>query len=186
VKPPGVPPGKVLPWTPEQVAAVRHALPSRYRAMATLAAGCGLRQGEVFGLAVDDVDFLRGVVDVRRQVKLLGGQQVFAPPKGRKVRDVPLPESVALELAAHLQAWPAVAVELPWEERAGSPRRVELLVSTRETTALQRNYVNAKVWKPALTAAGIEPTRENGMHALRHFYASVLLDAGESIRALAE
>ncbi|MFD3654130.1 tyrosine-type recombinase/integrase [Streptomyces sp. NPDC058620] len=25
---------------------------------------------------------------------------------------------------------------------------------------------------------------EDGMHALRHFYASVLLDAGESIRAL--
>ncbi|MDT5036690.1 MAG: hypothetical protein QOE03_1875, partial [Micromonosporaceae bacterium] len=26
---------------------------------------------------------------------------------------------------------------------------------------------------------------ENGMHALRHFYASVLLDGGESIKALA-
>lgn len=29
-------------------------------------------------------------------------------------------------------------------------------------------------------------SRENGMHALRLFYASVLLDAGESIKALAE
>lgn len=28
--------------------------------------------------------------------------------------------------------------------------------------------------------------REHGMHALGHFYASVLLDAGESIKALAE
>ncbi|CAL9547722.1 hypothetical protein SUDANB1_04362 [Streptomyces sp. enrichment culture] len=28
--------------------------------------------------------------------------------------------------------------------------------------------------------------REHGMHALRHFYASVLLDAGESVNALAE
>lgn len=26
--------------------------------------------------------------------------------------------------------------------------------------------------------------REHGMHALRHFYASVLLDAGESVKAL--
>lgn len=105
VKPPAALCGKVVPWTPEQVTAVRHGLPSRYRAMATLGAGCGLRQGEVFGLAVDDVDFLRGVVHVRRQVKLLGGRQVFTPPKGRKVRDVPLPESVALDLAAHLRAW---------------------------------------------------------------------------------
>jgi integrase len=186
VKLPAVPPGKVVPWTPEQVAAVRHALPSRYQAMATLAAGCGLRQGEVFGLAVDDVDFLRGVLQVRRQVKLLGGRQIFALPKGRTVRHVPLPETVALELAAHLRAWPAMAVELPWEDVTGDARSVNLLLSTRETTALQRNYANAKVWKPALLTAGLLPTRENGMHALRHFYASVLLDAGESIRALAE
>lgn len=27
---------------------------------------------------------------------------------------------------------------------------------------------------------------EHGMHALRHFYASVLLDAGESIKAVSE
>lgn len=34
--------------------------------------------------------------------------------------------------------------------------------------------------------AGSAAAREHGMHALRHFYASVLLDAGESIKALAE
>lgn len=28
--------------------------------------------------------------------------------------------------------------------------------------------------------------REHGMHALRHFYASVLLDAGESIKAVSQ
>jgi integrase len=37
----------------------------------------------------------------------------------------------------------------------------------------------------ALKKAGIEkPIRADGMHALRHLYASVLLDAGESIKAL--
>ncbi|WP_280116475.1 tyrosine-type recombinase/integrase [Micromonospora taraxaci] len=40
-------------------------------------------------------------------------------------------------------------------------------------------------WRPAVVAAGITPTRATGMHALRHFYASSLLDAGESIKALA-
>jgi integrase len=38
---------------------------------------------------------------------------------------------------------------------------------------------------PALRGAGIVPNRSTGMHALRHFYASALLDAGESIKALA-
>ena len=33
---------------------------------------------------------------------------------------------------------------------------------------------------------GVPDTRENGCHALRHFYASALLDAGESIKALSE
>jgi len=43
-----------------------------------------------------------------------------------------------------------------------------------------------RAWKPAVVAAGLEPTRHNGFHALRHHYASVLLDAGVSIRALAD
>ena len=37
-----------------------------------------------------------------------------------------------------------------------------------------------------LEQAGAEKTRANGMHALRHHYASVLLDAGESIKAVSE
>ncbi|GAA2762579.1 hypothetical protein GCM10010103_16200 [Streptomyces paradoxus] len=53
---------------------------------------------------------------------------------------------------------------------------------------------NDQAWKPALASAGIIPTpekgqryaaaRKHGMHALRHCCASVLLDAGESIKAL--
>jgi integrase len=65
-------------------------LPDRYQILVALAAGCGLRQGEAFGLSVDDIDFLRGVIHVRRQVKLIHSRQVFAPPKGGKERDVPL------------------------------------------------------------------------------------------------
>jgi integrase len=32
----------------------------------------------------------------------------------------------------------------------------------------------------------VPDTRENGMHALRHFYASTLVDSGETIRAVTE
>ena len=55
----------VEPWTAEQVAAMRAALPERYAAMVDVGAGVGLRQGAVLGLAVTDVDFLRRVVHVR-------------------------------------------------------------------------------------------------------------------------
>ncbi|HZD01311.1 MAG TPA: tyrosine-type recombinase/integrase [Actinomycetes bacterium] len=40
--------------------------------------------------------------------------------------------------------------------------------------------------KPALKAAEVAATRENGMHALRRHYASVLLEDGVSPKALAE
>jgi integrase len=155
--------------------------------MVTLAAGLGLRQGEVFGLAAEDVDFLRGVVHVRRQVKLFGGnRQVFAPPKGGKTRDLPMSRAVALELSAHIAAHPPHEVSLPWQMTDGPAATVGLILTSRERKALNRNYVNTFLWGPALTKAGMERVRSNGMHALRHWYASVLLDAGVSIKALSE
>jgi integrase len=101
VRPPRLADKPLIPWTPQQVADVGAALPDRFALITILGGGLGLRQGEIFGLAVGDIDFLRGVVHVNRQVKLLANRQVFALPKGRKVRDVPLPESVKLEIARH-------------------------------------------------------------------------------------
>ncbi|MDP9208482.1 MAG: tyrosine-type recombinase/integrase, partial [Actinomycetota bacterium] len=66
------------------------------------------------------------------------------------------------------------------------PTTVPLLLYSRERKALDRHYFNTHLWKPALATAGIQASRANGMHALRHFYASVLLDAGESIKAVSE
>lgn len=115
VRRPRVETRKVIPWTARQVLDVGDALPERYAIVTTLAAGLGLRQGEVFGLSPDDVDFLRGRVEVKRQVKLfMGNRQCFALPKGRKVRTVPLPDSVRDELAAYLARFPA-KVTLGWE-----------------------------------------------------------------------
>lgn len=179
---------KVVPWPAEAVHAVHEALPDRYRIAVTLASGLGLRQGELFGLSPDDVDFLRGTVEIRRQVKLFGGNKlVFAPPKGRKTRTVPLPASVRDELSRHLARWPTRTVELPWQRPDNDERiTVDLILTTRERSALNRNYFNSSVWKRALARTGLEDSRRNGMHALRHWYASVLLDAGESIRAVSE
>jgi len=153
--------------------------------MLRLTTGLGLRQGEVFGLAVEDVDFLRRTVHVRRQVAIVGSRLVFALPKGRKEREVPLPTSVANALATHLQAFPAQKVSLPWEKPSGSSVGAALILTSREGKALNRNYINPQVWKPALRRAGLPDDRTQGMHAGRHFYASVQLEAGTSIRALA-
>jgi integrase len=183
---------KVVPWTADQVTAARAALAPQYRILVTLGAGLGLRQGEIFGLSPTDVDFLRGVVHVRRQVKVLAGNTlVLSLPKYERVRDVPLPSSVRDALALHLTTWPAAEVTLPWDGEDGDAKHGELvtvpLVSTsREKKPLNRNHFNGYHWKAAATAVELAVGQEPGMHQLRHFYASVLLDAGESIKTVAE
>lgn len=173
-----------MPWPGEWVTAVHDALPERYAIVATLGAGVGLRQGEIFGLSPDDIDLEAGTLAVRRQVKLYNSHPYLAPPKGRKTRSIPLPTVVAEALKAYLTGFPSREITLPWDKPDGSNQTVPLLLTSRERKAVNRNYFNAKIWKPALIAAGVAPTRENGCHALRHFYASVLLDGGESIKTV--
>ncbi len=105
-------------------------------------------------------------------MKIVGGRLQIDRPKGGKTRVVPLAEPVAVALAEHLRSWP--------------PDGNGLIFTSREHKPLNRHYFNSHLWRPALLAAGVRPGRSNGMHALRHFYASVLIDAGESVKAVAE
>ncbi len=184
-KPPTVRTAKALPWTPEQVKAIRSRMPSRYAVAVDLGAGCGMRQGEILALAADDIDFDKGVIQVVRQVKIVGNRLVFAAPKGRKHRDVPLPLSVAKRLRDHMNACAPLPIALPWDVPTGKLVTADLVVYGKTRVALDRHTFNRETWWPAATGAGITKERRNGMHALRHFYASALLDGGESIKALA-
>lgn len=196
VRPPTVEARRVVPWLPERVFAVRTALPKRYRAMTDVGGGCGLRQGEILGLGEDGLSFGSDTLHVVRQVKLIKGRPVFAPPKGNKERDVPLPASVANALRAHMAHHRPVKVALPWRTLDGAPVMHPLIFTGVRGGAIRRKDFNTQYWKRALVAAGALPppnegeapaaAREHGMHALRHFYASVLLDAGESIKAVSE
>ncbi|WP_424862144.1 tyrosine-type recombinase/integrase [Streptomyces sp. MMS24-I29] len=196
VRPPAVERRRVVPWLPTQVHAVRAALPERYRTMVDTGAGCGLRQGEIVGLAEDAVDFEGGILRVVRQVKLIRGKAVFAPPKCNKERDVPLPPSVAEALRIHMDAFKPVEITLPWRKPDGPKVSARLLFTNTASGVVWRSNFNIQEWKPALAVAGLIPdadgdgkfesAREHGMHALRHFYASVLLDAGESIKAVSQ
>ncbi|MGW3430605.1 tyrosine-type recombinase/integrase [Streptomyces melanosporofaciens] len=196
VRPPAVSARRVVPWLPPQVRAVRNALAERYRAMVDVGSGCGLRQGEILGLAEDAVQLDGDTLHVTTQVKLIRGVAVFAPPKGNKDRDVPLPSSVASALRGHMENHPPVGIKLPWRKPDGPLVERRLIFTNRADGIVWRSNFNIQDWKPALAAAGLIPTppsgkpyasaREHGMHALRHFYASVLLDAGESIKAVSE
>jgi integrase len=185
VKPPRVPKKKVVPWTLDQVESAAEAL-GEDAAMVYLGVGVGLRQGEIFGLAVDDVDFLGSrVIHVRRQVRLVGKRLVFSLPKGDKERDIPLPSSLGLRLSAHIAAREPVKVTLPWKTPDGPPHTARLLFARPSGQPHYAGVFNY-VWQRVRKAVGVSETPENGMHVLRHTAASAWLGAGVDIRTVAE
>lgn len=176
------------PWT----AGVVHAVAERcgeYQELVLAAAGLGLRAGEVFGLAASDIDHDNRVVHVRRQVAPVGNSWAFKKPKGGKTRDVPLSRGVA-GLLGRLE--PPERYGLPWAREDGSMGRVttvDLLWRWRDGRHIRQRAWDLAVWKRALAAAGLidatrrpwKPAPEHGMHSLRHFYSTTLLDAGVSL-----
>ncbi|HXN60017.1 MAG TPA: tyrosine-type recombinase/integrase [Acidimicrobiales bacterium] len=169
IKLPRIEQGRVVPLETDKVLGLIAAIEPRYRAAMVLAAGTGLRQGEVFGLTVDRVDFLRRSLTVDRQLVLAKGQgPVLAPPKTKaSYRDVPLPQVVVDAVAAHLAAFPQGPNGLIFTNARGEPiRRARF----------------SEIWRPAAQSAGLP--EGSGMHALRHYYASLLIRHGESVKVV--
>jgi len=160
--------------------------PSRYDVLPYLGAATGERQGEMFVIdASKDVDFLRRVLHVRRQVKIIRGKQVFAPLKNDKVHDVPLTDAAVVTLSEYIRLYPPEKVALPWIKADRDPETFTLLLSRGPGPPMHRKRVNDR-WRAALNRAGIACDRYHMMHVTRHTAASAWLSAGLSIRVVAE
>jgi integrase len=136
------------------------AVEGRYRAALVLLAGSGLRIGELLGVRVSDLDFLRGTIRVERQ--RLQDNSIAPTKTGKSVRSVPLGRVVIDELAAHLAAYPSDG----W------------LLTTRKGEPLTYRYWK-NVWRHAKAGAVVG---ELSTHDLRHFYASALIAGGASVK----
>ncbi|MEU0520780.1 site-specific integrase [Streptosporangium sp. NPDC006007] len=191
---------EILAWADERVHAVIDAHPDLFRALPIVGAACGLRQGELLGLALEDIDFEGQVIQVRRQLKKLEPEFVFALPKNDRERVVPLPAWAAEAIRVHVDKYPPLVCSLPWEKPNGKLRTHNLLFRWTGDKFIKPRSFSELVWKPALVAAGVIPTptkdprqrkrfvttRKEGLHQLRHFYASVMLSGGVAIKELAE
>jgi integrase len=150
--------GEVVPPTVEQVAAVADAIGERWRALVVVLAGSGLRIGELRGLHVEDVDFLRRTIRVERQ-RLQSGS--LAPLKSSSSRrSVPVGQVVIDALAAHLAAYPT-----------DGPLFVDEL----------GDALGYGRWKRLLATAATEAGVEVTAHSFRHFFASALIAGGASV-----
>jgi integrase len=161
--------GEVQPLEVSAVEALATTVQERYRALIVFAAGTGLRQGEVFGLTVDRVDFLRRQVRVDRQLTAVhAGVPEFGPPKSPAgFRTVPMPTVVTEALAAHVAAFGTGAEGLVFTNARGGP--------------IRRNAFG-EVWHRAAGPAGLRSGAT--FHDLRHFYASLLIAHGCSVKSV--
>ncbi len=178
---------KVVVWPEDRVHTVRTGLGERFSITVPLGSGLGLRQGEILALSPDDIDRAAMVLHVQRQLKTVKGIKMFALPKRGKVRTVPVSASILAEIDEHLRRYPATAVSLPWASPDGDPVTVRLVITGDEGRLYTGDLFTKVVWQAAFRRAEITyRPRADGMHALRHFYASTLLAQGVSIKELAE
>lgn len=153
--------------TRDEVAAIFDHLKDEHLAMAQLLLYTGMRWGEAAGLHAARIDRERGMVMVA-EVWSTKGHVMKAYPKGRRQREVPLPE------------W----VELPERrggscgyEHKGSRCRGALAIVNAEGSVVDDSLFR-KVFTTAAKRAGVGHVR---VHDLRHTYASWLLQSGVSL-----
>ena len=149
-----------------------HPLGRRDRAILELFYASGLRLSELVGLDVDDINLSS------RVVRVLG--------KGQKERIVPFNRSTEDALRAWLKDWESIGASekrgQPDSNRVRKKASVPVFLnyqgrrlSTRSVDRLVRKYVAA-----CSTRFGISP------HALRHSFATHLLERGADLRAIQE
>ncbi|MHC0431588.1 tyrosine-type recombinase/integrase [Streptomyces sp. O3] len=205
---------EIVPLHADAVRALVDAAPARYRALFLLAASSGLRQGELFGLEVDGVDFLRREVTVRQQlIDPEEGEPYLGEPKTHEsYRTVPLTKAAVDALAAHLERFPAPAVKIEDRTDPRKPRqRTARLIfpnqdrkpvrrgawshvwgrtRRRANKALAEAYERARTtWVRSGKPEGGEPSRVEApdgasLHDLRHFYASLLIRHRENVKTV--
>lgn len=187
VRLPTPPRREVQPLDTATVRALEAAMPPHLRALVTLAAGTGLRLGEAVGVTVDRIDWPRATaLRVDRQLATVNGRApYFAEPKTHaSTRTVPLPRTVRDALARHLAEFPARTVTVP-DRRPGSGEgatvEADLIFTSARGYALRRTTLG-DIMRTAAREAGAPAG--TGFHALRHYYASLLIRHGESVKTV--
>jgi len=158
----------LVPISTETVLALRDALPERYSAFVILAAGTGMRRGEILGLTLDRIALDFGTVRVDRQLarSSRASKPVWCPPKTESsTRTIPVA---------------AVVVEAIKQHDEDFGHHESGLLFTTDLGAFVGTSTLHGVWQRAARRVGTDATP----HDLRHYFASVQIRGGQSIKVL--
>jgi integrase len=167
---------KARTLTPEEYTAILEALPAQHRLMIETAINTGMRWGELIALKPRHLDLTTGkltveetIVEVSIKNSPTGNRMLVKPyPKDNEPRTMGLPPELITQLGAHITEH--------------GLRSGDLLFATRQGTPFSRNTFRTRVWRPAVTASGVD--FEVRVHDLRHAHASWLLAGGSDLKSV--
>jgi integrase len=146
--------------TPAEMRAIVSKLGGRYRVLLLTAIFTGLRASELRGLRWQDVDLKGGELHVRQRADRYN--KIGRPKSEAGERTVPLPPMVITALREHRLASPKGELDL-------------VFANVRGGIEHRNSIVKCGFW-PVQIAAGVVDQnggpKYNGLHSLRHFYAS--------------
>lgn len=157
-------------FTPEQVRLIIQAADEPFKSMFWILAETGMRGGEVCGLYVEDVDFARNIISVRRSAFR---SEIQTPKTSRAVRAFPISQALANHVRMYVIAKQAGEVA----EDCASPVSTSGLLFSTNGRPYDNGNVCKRALKPILTKLGIDGPRV-GLHAFRHGNVSMMSSIG--------
>jgi integrase len=149
---------------PDQIAALLEAADDvRDSTVLALAVYSGLRRGELFGLKWSDIDWCDGRIAVSRS---LYQGELTTPKTKHSIRRVDVPASTLATLSIYRAHFPAPSGGFVFHTDDGTPLDPD-------------NWHKRQLGPILAKADGVPPI--GGLHALRHTYASLLINQGEAL-----
>lgn len=153
-------------FTAQQVGRIIATASEPYKTMFILLAMTGMRAGEMLGLQWPDIDFVRGLLHIRRSAWYGHTQTTKSKTSAAPV---PLPEPLVSALCDYQKRW--------------RPNASDFLFATRNNRPPSSNKVVQYGLWPVLDALNIPRC---GLHAFRHTHTSLLLDVGATPKVVQE
>lgn len=156
---------KIMPFSIKEQRLLIENMPDHWKPYFQFAFCSGLRQGEQFGLKLDDIDWEKQIIHVRRGItKDEDGKRMEGPTKNKfSQRDIKFSPEIHIALKAQM----AIYEKFKGEYFFCDPDGCVILPAN----------LRKMVWIPALKKSNI-PFRE--MKQTRHSFATIALSCGES------
>ncbi|MDI7865066.1 site-specific integrase [Rhizobiaceae bacterium n13] len=151
--------------TRDEIKALVASLDDHWRPLLVTTIFTGMRSSEIRGLRWQDVDFKRGEIRVTQRADEFG--EIGKPKSEAGIRTIPVPPLVINALKEHRLKQPNGTV-LVFGNPEGEPRS--------HTNIINKGLI------PAMIRAGVTvegKAKYTGLHSLRHFYASWLINRKE-------